>query len=217
MTRNGFIAVNGGRIYYAIDGNGPAVTLVHAGIADHTMWDAQVSALSAQYTVLRYDTRGFGRSTTEDVPFTNRADLMALLDQLGITQTALIGCSRGGQIALDTAVTNPERITKFVWVCSGVAGYEQPGEAFDRARSRSLALWKRPSSRTTLSASPPWMCASGSMAPCSPRAVLRLQCATKSTRWRGIIIAAIRATGSPSRLIRRSPHGWRNGPSLSWR
>jgi pimeloyl-ACP methyl ester carboxylesterase len=138
MTTSGFVEVDGGQLYYVLDGSGPAVTFVHAGIADHTMWDAQIAALSPHFTVLRYDTRGFGRSTTQDVPFTNRGDLLALLDQLHIEQTALVGCSRGGQIALDTAVSHAERVTKLVWVCSGVGGFELPDESFD---PREIALF----------------------------------------------------------------------------
>jgi pimeloyl-ACP methyl ester carboxylesterase len=62
-----YLATNGARIYYEVAGNGSAILLVHAGICDARMWDDQWEAFSANHTVIRYDQRGFGRTTTEDV------------------------------------------------------------------------------------------------------------------------------------------------------
>ncbi len=72
---SGFVEVPGGRLYYEVDGDGPSVTLIHAGVAHVRMWDAQVAAWRDRYRVIRYDTRGFGKTKTEDVPYSNRADL----------------------------------------------------------------------------------------------------------------------------------------------
>lgn len=130
---SGVVEVPGARIAYEIGGDGPAVVLVHAGIADMGMWDEQVAALRPRYRVLRYDCRGFGRTVTEDVPFTNRADLIALLDHHGIARAALVGCSRGAAIALDTAIDHPDRVAALVWVCGGVNGHQPPDAIFDPA------------------------------------------------------------------------------------
>lgn len=129
----GFVAVPGARIAYEIGGAGPAVVLIHAGIADLRMWDEQVAALRPRYRVLRYDCRGFGRTVTEDVPFANRADLIALLDHFGIARAALVGCSRGAAIALDAAIDHPDRVAALVWVCGGVNGHQPPDAIFDPA------------------------------------------------------------------------------------
>lgn len=51
-----------GHLSYTVTGEGSPVVLVHAGVADHTMWDAVVPALAERYTVIRYDLRGFGES-----------------------------------------------------------------------------------------------------------------------------------------------------------
>lgn len=115
-----------GELYYEVAGSGPAVVFVHAGIADLRMWDDQVAALTDVATVIRYDCRGFGRTRTAAEPYSNRADLIALLDHLGVAQAALVGCSRGGMIALDTAVEFPERVRALVWVCSFVTGWNPP-------------------------------------------------------------------------------------------
>lgn len=135
----GYAPVQGGELYYEAAGDGPAVLLFHAGIADLTMWDAQVAALAPSYRVVRFDCRGFGRSRTAPVPFSNRQDAIDLLDHLGIGQAALVGCSRGGEIALDLALERPERVRGLVWVCSGVGGWGPPDAIF---HPDEIALWE---------------------------------------------------------------------------
>lgn len=121
------IEYNGARLLVADDGEGPPVVLVHAGIADHHAWDPVVPGLlAAGYRVVRYDTRGWGRSETAPVEFSNRADLVAVLDSLGIERAALVGNSRGGNIAGDTAMEFPERTHALVLVAATVGGWEGP-------------------------------------------------------------------------------------------
>ncbi|HEX9977033.1 MAG TPA: alpha/beta fold hydrolase, partial [Acidimicrobiia bacterium] len=83
MTRTGFVEAPGGRLYHEVDGTGPVVILVHAGVANLRMWDPHVAALAADHTVVRYDTRGYGRTESEHVEFSNRADLIAVMDHVG--------------------------------------------------------------------------------------------------------------------------------------
>ena len=121
---SGFLDIQGGKLYYEAAGTGRAVVFVHAGIADHRMWDDQFELFAQKYRVVRYDTRGFGKTTSEGVEFSNRADLRALLDYLGIDKAVLVGCSRGGQIATDTTLESPERVAGLITVCSGPGGFE---------------------------------------------------------------------------------------------
>jgi pimeloyl-ACP methyl ester carboxylesterase len=123
-TESGFIEVPGARLYYEAEGSGPAVTMVHAGVAHLRMWDAQVRALRDAYRVIRYDTRGFGRTVCEDVPYSNRADLAAVLDHLGVKTTHLVGLSRGAMISLDFTVENQDRVKSLTWVAGGLRGFE---------------------------------------------------------------------------------------------
>jgi 3-oxoadipate enol-lactonase len=103
----------------------PPILLLHAGIADSRAWDALAPRLvEAGYRVVRYDRRGFGGTVTEDVEFSNRADLVAVLDALGIGRAALVGNSQGGQIAFDAAIEHPERVAAVVGVGAGLGGFE---------------------------------------------------------------------------------------------
>jgi pimeloyl-ACP methyl ester carboxylesterase len=122
------LETNGARIRYRVDGTGPAVVLIHAGVADLTMWDADAAVLRDRYRVIRYDTRGFGLTRTEAVPFSNRADIAALLDHLGEERAHIVGLSRGGSIALDFVLEHPERVRTLTVVAGGVSGYDSPLE-----------------------------------------------------------------------------------------
>jgi 3-oxoadipate enol-lactonase len=132
QTLNGFVNVPGAQIYYEDSGDAskPALLFIHAGIADCRMWAPQVEHFTPDYRVVRYDTRCYGKTNSEDVEFSNRADAIAVLDHLGIDKAVLIGCSRGGQIAIDTALEYPERVLALVPVCAGLSGYDfQPSDS----------------------------------------------------------------------------------------
>jgi 3-oxoadipate enol-lactonase len=119
------IDVPGARLRILAEGEGPPVLLVHSAIVDMRSWDTVVPPLvAAGYRVIRYDIRGYGSSTAEDVPFSNRADLLAVLDAAGAGQAAIVGNSRGAMIALDTLLESPDRFVAFVWVGGGIGGFD---------------------------------------------------------------------------------------------
>ena len=106
------LTLPGADLYYEVTGRGVPIVLVHGLALDARMWDEQVDALRDIATVVRYDVRGFGRSPRLDneTPYTNVADLCALLDQVGIDKAMLVGLSMGGGIALEAAVEAPVRV-----------------------------------------------------------------------------------------------------------
>jgi 3-oxoadipate enol-lactonase len=127
MTQT-WVDVPGGRLNVVDEGAGSPLVLVHAGVADLRSWDAMAPLLAdAGFRVVRYDSRGFGATATDDVPFSNRADLVAVLDALGIRRAALVGNSRGGSIAFDTAIEFPERVVAVVGVAAGLGGFDGGG------------------------------------------------------------------------------------------
>jgi 3-oxoadipate enol-lactonase len=123
MGETGFVNVEGGRIYYEVEGDGHPLLLIHGGLGDLRMWDGQMTAFAARYRVIRYDTRGFGRTETEDVEFSNRADAAAVLDHVGAESAYVVGQSRGGIIGLDLLLEHPDRVDAFVSVAGGIGGF----------------------------------------------------------------------------------------------
>ena len=116
----------GGRLYVEEHGptDGRPVLLLHSGLLDSRMWDAQVGPLAdAGYRAIRYDLRGFGRSDRPDRPYSHVDDALAVLDGAGVARAAVVGSSFGGAIALWEAVLHPERVSSLVLAASGVSGY----------------------------------------------------------------------------------------------
>jgi 3-oxoadipate enol-lactonase len=123
-SAHGFAEIDGGMLYYEVAGSGTALVLVHAGIADHRMWDDQLGAFAERYQVIRYDQRGFGQSSAPSGPFAFYDDLFLLMGRLGITRAVLIGVSLGGATAIDLALSHPEMVEALVLVGSGLGGQE---------------------------------------------------------------------------------------------
>ncbi len=118
----GTASVHGASLYYEIAGEGRPVVLLHAGIADCRMWDAQMATFAREFLVLRYDMRGFGRSSLPPGEFAPYDDLAGLLDALGLDSAALVGASMGGAVALDFALTYPERVEGLVLAAASAGG-----------------------------------------------------------------------------------------------
>lgn len=126
LGESGFVDTNGARLYYEAEGTGHPLVMIHSALANLRQWDEQVPALADQYRVIRYDIRGFGRTETDQVEFSNRADIAALMDFVGADSAYVLGTSRGGMIALDFALERTERVDALIIVAGGIGGYEAP-------------------------------------------------------------------------------------------
>jgi pimeloyl-ACP methyl ester carboxylesterase len=137
----GYVRVEGGRLWAEWAGEGSGVVLAHAGIADSRQWDPQWDALIARHRVVRYDLRGFGKAEVEHVRFSNREDLVAVMDAAGLERAVLVGCSRAGSIVIDTALEYPDRVSGVVHVGGGISGTDweaTPVEEAEFARGEAL-------------------------------------------------------------------------------
>lgn len=122
---DGFAAINNARIYYEIAGKGQPFVMVHAAIADTRQWNNEFTHFAKHYRVIRYDMRGYGRSEPVEGEFSNLQDLAALLDFLHIDHPLiLMGCSMGGGLAMNFALTYPSRVKALIMVDSGPMGLE---------------------------------------------------------------------------------------------
>jgi 3-oxoadipate enol-lactonase len=122
VARSGYVAVDGGRLFYEELGEGRPIVLLHDGLLHRETWDAQFPVLAGQYRVVRYDRRGYGRSTEAQAPFSDVRDLDAVLTTLGIDAAVVIGCSSGGQLAIDYTLAHPQRVSALVLVGPIVSG-----------------------------------------------------------------------------------------------
>jgi 3-oxoadipate enol-lactonase len=129
----GFVDVPDGRLAYEDVGAGSAVTLVHPGLWDMRTWDREVERWPREgFRVIRYDVRGYGRSSRPSGrSYSHVRDLKALLDALDVPVTALVGCSMGGGIELDFTLEHPDRVRALVLVSSAMGGFEPLQEEED--------------------------------------------------------------------------------------
>jgi 3-oxoadipate enol-lactonase / 4-carboxymuconolactone decarboxylase len=109
------IATNGTELFIDLAGpeGAPVIAFSNSLGATLEMWDAQVGVLSRRYRVLRYDTRGHGRSKVTDAPVTIETladDLAGLLDALGIRRAHVVGLSLGGMTAQALAARRPDLV-----------------------------------------------------------------------------------------------------------
>jgi 3-oxoadipate enol-lactonase len=148
--------VNGAQLWVEAEGAGPAVLFIHGGLGDLRLWAPEAGALSDRFRCIRFDLRFYGRSTGPGVEFSAIDDVLGLLDALGVERAALVGLSLGGALALDVAVTHPERAWAVAHVAGGLSGlplevyteeqetaYEAAVEAgeLDEAMDVDFAVW----------------------------------------------------------------------------
>jgi 3-oxoadipate enol-lactonase len=107
------------RLHYRFDGNAAAPLLILSNSlgTDLTMWEPQMAALTREFRVLRYDTRGHGASQVTSGPYTIAqlgTDVTALLDHLGLKRGHFCGVSMGGMTGMWLGVHAPDRLRRLV-------------------------------------------------------------------------------------------------------
>lgn len=133
------LEVPGGRLHVEQRGR-PAPrgqVFIHGFSLDARMWDAQWEHIRDDQHAVRFDMRGYGRSSLPDGPYAPIADLLAVLDATGITRADLVGLSRGGSLALDFTLAHPDRVERLVLVDTVLGGW--PWSAGLRALDQ--AVW----------------------------------------------------------------------------
>ncbi len=127
------VLVNGIRLHYEVHGDGTPLILAHGYGATLDMWSDQVEPFSQKYKLVIYDFRGHGRT---EAPRDWRAysadeyveDQRQLMDRVGIESAYVGGLSMGGMIALQFALTYPERV-KALLLCDTAASNRRVGGA----------------------------------------------------------------------------------------
>ncbi len=124
-TQSGMAEVTNGQLYYEVAGSGDPVVLIHGFGLDLRMWDDQVTALAQRWQVVRYDARGFGKSTVPTPErYTHADDLKSLLDHLDIARVCVVGLSMGGWIATNFTLTYPGMVRALILVDPALLGFQ---------------------------------------------------------------------------------------------
>ncbi len=124
------LEANGIQINYQIDGadSAPVLMLSNSLGTNLHMWDKQVPALAKRFRVVRYDTRGHGKTSAPSFPYTVSMlgqDAIALMDALKLSKIRFCGLSMGGMIGMWLARHVPSRIEQLV-LCNTAAKFGVP-------------------------------------------------------------------------------------------
>lgn len=119
-----FFESHWGATRYVVEGSGPPILLIHGVGARLDNWDGVAAPLARDFTVVRYDLRGHGKTSKVSGPYALEMfadDAAALLDHLGIVRAHVAGHSLGGMIAITLASRHPRRVDRLA-VLSAAAG-----------------------------------------------------------------------------------------------
>jgi 3-oxoadipate enol-lactonase len=124
-TEMPFAPAEGGQIYYEIEGKRdlPVLVLSNSLGTNLSMWDLQIPAFSRHFQVLRYDSRGHGKSLFGAGEYTIKElgqDVITLIDHLGLARVHFCGLSVGGMIGQWLALNADKRLFKVV-LCNTAA------------------------------------------------------------------------------------------------
>ena len=117
------VTANGIRLFYEETGapEAPPLVLIMGWGGDHTAWAFQVPALAIDHRVIALDNRGAGQSEVSEAPYTipgMAADVVGLMDALGIARAHVCGASMGGMIAQELALRHPGRVRTLQLHCT---------------------------------------------------------------------------------------------------
>jgi 3-oxoadipate enol-lactonase/4-carboxymuconolactone decarboxylase len=135
----------GGRIHWRADGppNAPALLCSNSLGSDLELWRPQLGALGA-CRIIRYDTRGHGRSSATPGPYDLDLlgnDAVAVLDAAGAKRADFLGISLGGLTGMWLGINAPERVRKLVLANTGakIGTTETWNQRIEAVRAQGLA------------------------------------------------------------------------------
>lgn len=133
------IAIDGCLIHYHLEGpdDAPVLLLSNSLGTDIGMWEPQMAAFTARFRVLRYDSRGHGKSDAPPGPYTIERlgkDALGLLDALDLRRVRFCGLSKGGMVGMWLGANAGDRIERLV-LCNSSAQLGPPALWDDRIRA----------------------------------------------------------------------------------
>jgi pimeloyl-ACP methyl ester carboxylesterase len=117
-------------LHREVRGDGPPVVILHGLFGSLANWRSVARSLSDRFTVYSVDLRNHGRSPWDPVHTYSAmtCDLAGLLDEEGIATANVIGHSMGGKVAMNFALTYPDRVERLVVVDIGPERHDEQGE-----------------------------------------------------------------------------------------
>ncbi|MDQ1705776.1 MAG: hypothetical protein QOF18_2142 [Frankiaceae bacterium] len=117
-TDSGYADVNGVHMYYETYGEGTPLVLLHGGMLSIDLnFAGLIPTLARKHRVIGVEMQGHGRTADTGraiTPAALAADVVGLLDHLGIDRAHVLGHSMGGAVTMELAVSHPDRVRSVV-------------------------------------------------------------------------------------------------------
>jgi pimeloyl-ACP methyl ester carboxylesterase len=117
-----YVEANNARFWVEQAGEGQPVVFIHFGLGGWRIFEPELRALADGFLCVAFDRRFVGRTEAPAEPYSEVADVIALLDALDLEQASLVGLSGGGKLALDVAFAHPARVRALVQIAAPVTG-----------------------------------------------------------------------------------------------
>jgi proline iminopeptidase len=138
---------DGVRLYYEEVGSGTPILFIHEFAGDHRSWEPQMRYFARRHRCIAYAARGYRPS---DVPASPEvygyeyfaADVVAMLDHLGLERAHLVGLSMGGYSALQVGLKHPQRVLSLTLAGTGSGSERWYQEEFRRAAEEVAAQFE---------------------------------------------------------------------------
>jgi pimeloyl-ACP methyl ester carboxylesterase len=135
--------MDGAKLFYEECGSAPqTVVLVHDGVLDSAAWDDVWPEFCKHFHTIRYDRRGYGRSSAATQGHYATDDLAAVLHHLEVKRAAIVGSSHGGEISINFTLEHPEMVEKLVLVGAVVGGMPYSRHFLERGDALGKPLEK---------------------------------------------------------------------------
>ena len=122
--------VNGTDLFYESTGEGVPLVLCHEFAGDMRAFEPQVRHLARRYRVVAWNYRGYPPSDVPEDPDAYSpdglvADLLGLLDGLGLDRVHLAGLATGGNLVLNFAIAHPSRVRSLIVAGAGAGSVDR--------------------------------------------------------------------------------------------
>jgi 3-oxoadipate enol-lactonase len=138
-----FLSIEGLQIYFEECGTSPqTVVLLHDGVIHSAAWDEVWPEFCRHFHTIRYDRRGYGRSSPTTSAYFETDDLAVLLRHLKVSRAVIVGSSHGGEISINFTLGHPEIVEQLVLVGAVVGGMPYSQHFLDRGNVLGKPLEK---------------------------------------------------------------------------
>lgn len=127
-----YLTINNSKIYYEIFGQGEPIILIHPGVTDSRVWDFQIEELSQEFKVIRFDQRGFGKSSMPTENYNAVKDILTLMDSCKISKANIVGICLGALQAIDLAIEYPDRVKTLIISGTGLPDWPLSKDVLDK-------------------------------------------------------------------------------------